>query len=213
MTGLVLFGRTRVSRSTVLGLGIAVGAVLVLQGRTFIAPIVPWDLTVLTSPILPVGVAVAAMPGFEPALHALEATVPRGRIRRVRLAWGAGVVGTLASLCALVGLVGNSLSLGVPTRPVVLAFGLVTFLSVGLIGALWLGADLGWLLPCLLATALVFLGRDVDQEPRSWAWVLHDPSSATAWVVPACLSGIGLAGYSYIDSVGLLRARFGAGGS
>lgn len=209
MTSLVLFGRTRLAPSTGCALLVALVVTTLLQGRTFVAPIIPWDVTVLTSPLLPVVVAVVALRACEPVLHDLEVTAERRRTTVARLAWGFTLVTALAGLCAVSALVANDLPLGVDVPPEILALSFVSFFSVGLLGAQLLGADLGWIGPCLLVVALVFFGRDADQQPRAWAWVLHDTSAFSTWSVPAGLAAAALVYYWRVDTVGTLRALTG----
>ena len=87
MSGLVWFGRTRLTPSTVTAMLIALMVTTLLQGRTFVAPIVPWDITVLTSPLLPVTLAVVALRACEPRLYELEQTVGHRRVSAARFAW------------------------------------------------------------------------------------------------------------------------------
>lgn len=210
MSGLVLFGRSRLSRSVALALLASLVATTVLQGRTFVAPVIPWDIIVLTSPLLPVLVAVVALRACEPTLVDLESTLAGRRLPLVRLAWGVGLMVVLAGLCTLTAVVANALAFGVAIEPLSLALGFVSFFAAGLLGALVLGADLGWLPPCLLTVALVFFGRDPDQAPRAWAWVLHSPSLPGPWLLTLLLAAAALTGYSQQDTVGLTRAGNGA---
>lgn len=206
MTGVLLFGRTRLSRSTGLALLAALLVTTGLQGRTFLAPVIPWDVTVLTSPLLPVLVAVVALKACEPTLVGLELAAPRARVARVRLGWATAVLVVLSVACGCSAAVANALALGVRTAPSVLACAFASFFAAGLVGAVVFGADLGWLLPCLLVTALVFFGRNSDQVPFSWAWLLHAPGSVSLWLVTALLVLAALAGYCWSDTTGRLRS-------
>ena len=205
MSGLVWFGRTRLTPSTVTAMLIALMVTTLLQGRTFVAPIVPWDVTVLTSPLLPVTLAVVALRACEPRLYELEQTVGHRRVSAARFAWGTTLLLGLSLACVGSAAVANAAPLGVDASPSSLGLSFASFFSLGLVGSLLLGYDLGWVPPCVLVTALVFFGRDQDQVPRAWAWVLHDASSPSPWLTTGALAVAALVYYWRSDTVGTLR--------
>lgn len=209
--GVVLFGRTRLAPATVAALAVSLLVATVLQGRTFVAPVIPWDITVLTSPLVPVVVAVVALRACEPTLHDLEGVGPQGRVVTLRLAWAGALTAALVALSATTAVLGNALVAEVAVRPVSLALSFVSFFAVGLLGSAVLGSDLGWVPPCLLAVALVFFGRDPDQVAHRWAWVLQPPTSTLAWSVPLALLVVAVTSYALVDTVGTARATTGAG--
>ena len=207
MTGLALFGKTRLAASTGLGLLGSFVVMLGLQGRTFVAPVVPWDITVLTSPLLPVVPAVVALKACEPVLVSLEATIAPRRVARLRALWGALLTLGLSVVSMGVGFIANALSLETQVPLGTLAMSFASFFAVGLLGSLALGADLGWSWPCALVTGLVFFGRDPDQQPRAWAWILHQPSAVAAWAPTTLLVCLAICWYGCTDTVGVFRSQ------
>lgn len=116
------------------------------------------------------------------------------------------VLVVLAAACAGSAALADALPLGVKTAPAVLALAFASFFASGLVGAVVFGSDLGWLLPCLLVTALVFFGRNSDQVAYPWAWLLQPTGSRSLWLVTGVLVLAALAGYGWSDTTGRWRS-------
>jgi hypothetical protein len=206
VTGLVLFAKTRLPLSVLVGCTAAVLVTTVLQGRRFVPPVIPWDITVLTTPLLPVALAVVAVGACEPVLFVLEQTGPRRRVSMLRVAWAGLLALALGLLSALSTWTANRFGLGEAASPVTTGLSFVSFFALALLAAALVGADLGWTLPCALLVGLVFFGRDADDVARPWAWVLHNPDHLSTWFVPIALAVCALCCYGATDTVGALRA-------
>ena len=212
MTRDLLFARTRTSRHTLLAVLVAAVVSALLQGHTFIAPIVPWESRVLTTPLLPAVVAIAAMPAFASPMPELESANPAA-VARLRTRWAIAWIAMVSLGWSVLVVAGNAV---VGDRTSAAAFPAMAagrnamfFLALALGSAVLLGADLAWVIPAAAVTSLVFFGRNFDQQPRDWAILLHGPSSVLSWLLAIGLTSVAVIGYRRCDTGGLARTRLG----
>ena len=208
MSGFLLFARTRASPRTVLAVLVTVVLSAGLQGRAFIAPVVPWEPLVLTTPLLPAVIAMAGTAAFSAPLPELEEADAR-TVGQLRTAWACTWLAGVSLGWFLLVAIGRRYLSPSAEAPFFSAAAAgrnaMCFLAIALCSGVLLGADLGWVLPAVVVTVLVFFGRAPDQQPHHWAVLLHGSAHLGDWVMAIVLGGMAVAGYRYHDAVGLAR--------
>ncbi|MDX6258355.1 MAG: hypothetical protein QOH84_43 [Kribbellaceae bacterium] len=177
-----------------------------LQGQSIGVPFVPGDAVVRSSPLLPVILTIPLAGASATAMATLESIVASPRLTAARLFWA------FALTAVAVGLAAAAASGAEEAGTVATAArNAMAFLGAGLLGAALLGADLAWLPSCLLALCTFFFGKNIDNEVRGWAWLLHPAADSAATVISIGLlvSGGGL--FALLDSTGWLRRKAAIG--
>lgn len=199
------FELTPVGRRSAAAIVAATVLSLVLQGRDVAVPLIPGDAVVRTSPLLPLLVAVPLVTTSANPMQVLEAMAAGRRLIRARFGWAAGMGAIAAALCAVAAWSGD------PDGISAVGAGLnaLCFVGLGLATAAVLGADLAWTGPCLLALCTFFFGKDLEDQTRSWAWLLHGPQQPGSWSTSIGILLLGAVLYTRFDSTGVLRRRAG----
>lgn len=174
---------------------------VLLQGRDVRVPFIPGDAVVRTSPLLPVLLAVPLLAMTATRLSVVEEVVRGRRLPVLRTAWALLLAGTCAALSALAAATGDGASAGLAAADA------LSFVGLGLVCSAVLGADLSWLGPTLLAVLTFFLGKDRDNEVRSWAWMLHPDLAGPALVGGVLLLVCGCVTFTAWDGTGRLARR------
>ncbi|WP_347352117.1 hypothetical protein [Intrasporangium sp.] len=173
-------------------------------------PVVPWEVVVVTTPLLPAVVAVLTVRCCDDPMAGLEEVLAPRRVTRVRLVWALLLTVGLAAAVAVVVLGSQVLLPGADdagSSALSAARNAAAFFSLGLLTAVLLGGDLGWTVPVLLVTALLFFGRDPDQVVREWALLLRPGDDAAAGLIVVLLVVLSAAAYSRRDTIGVLLAK------
>jgi hypothetical protein len=200
------FVRSRLTLRTVVILLAALVLSYCLQGKNIGVPFVPGDAVVRSSPLLPLLLVIPLAGASATAMASLEAMVASSRLTSARLFW------VLVLTALAVGLAAAAASgAEEPDAVGVAARNAAAFLGTGLAGAALLGADLAWLPSCLLALCTFFFGKNIDNEARGWAWLLHPASEPAATVISIGLLVAGGGLFTLLDSTGWLRRKASVG--
>ena len=197
------FAVARTEPKVLVTLVVAALAGAALQGRDVPVPVIPGDAVVRTSPLLPLLVVVVALQALSAPMAVLEATAVSPRLVRARLGYAVAVL----CLCSAVAAASAAGADREGASPGMAVASTLTLLGVGLVGAVVLGADLGWLLPCVLALCTFFFGKDYDNQVRGWAWLLHPASDPLSLALSWSLAAAGVAAYAWCDTTGLVHRK------
>lgn len=181
---------------------------LVLVGRGFVVPLIPAEITMETDPFSGLPLALVLAMTATTTMPRTESGLPVARLRSARaitlFALGLLTVAVLATIVALGPILPGAVGQVDDLRLIRSA---VLFLALGLGGAVVLGADLGWILPAVLAVATIFWGKNADQEVRPWAIVLQHGPVAGASVLVLTMLLAAMVSFVLWDGTGLLRRR------
>lgn len=204
----LLFARSRLSRRTAATVAAAFVVEAMLQGRSFILPVMPWEVVVYTSPLLPAIPAVVALRAVEPGFSPLEGlTGYPARLRLCRFLWLVAVAIALAATQAAVSVASPHPEDTYPISSATEVRNVVAFFAVGVVSAAVVGAELTWLAPLVLMTALMFFGRDRDQAVHSWALLLRQGGDAASWLAVAAVIAGAVGLFTWRDLAPLVRVE------
>lgn len=175
---------------------------LTVQGWSLHIPFLPDEPTVEAAPFLPAGWAVLVGWLCTPRMLVLEQGTPSPRRRFLRLRW-AGVLLTTAVTVAVVVHEAGTFDGNVIARNTVALCG------VALLSAAILGGELAWLGPLTVAVVVLFMGKDLDDQVRAWAWPLKPSDDLASLAVSAALAVTGVLAFTLLDGGGVARRQTG----
>ncbi|MFD0207170.1 MULTISPECIES: hypothetical protein [Saccharothrix] len=174
-----------------------------VAGHLLVVPLVNGEPRVPADPLLPCGWAVVAGLLFGHPMRQIEEIAHR-RLTWARAWWFALVLAVGGALSIAAGAVFSATAPAESTRS------WLAFLGVTLICGQLLGIGLSWFGPVLLLVATLFLGKDDVDNPRAWAWLLHEPSwSSGGQLVSLGILVIGAA--LYVGGIGSSTSSDGRG--
>ncbi|WP_284292436.1 hypothetical protein [Luteimicrobium album] len=196
--GALLFARARVSTRDWVALSLSLFACVLLQGHSFVAPVVPWSVQVLTTPLAPAVPAACVVVLLRRVSPALDTTLDVERHQAARAFWVAFLLVAGVVTCAVVATIAS----GGRQDAAVSARSYASFFGLEAVGASLWGVETAWIAPACVLTAHIYFGRTADQVPLSWAWILSPAGSLASWCFAFVIAASAVTLYILRDTAG-----------